>query len=134
MEFFKIVNASVTEEVIHGKIVLEDIELISNHLFKLDKTSNEELPIGSLWGEFTLLRQVIKGGIRYSLKECPNALTWTITTGYPPKRDAIVLHLTINRIRKDKVFIEEINEFLDDHANMLEKFFEYKYSTDKTDL
>ena len=134
MEFFKIVNVSVTEMDLQKKIDLDNIELFSNHLFKLGESQNNAIYIGSLWGEFTLLRQVIKGGVRFALKECPNALTWTITTGYPPKREAIVLHLTINRKRKDKVFIEEINEFLDDHAHMMEKFFENNDFPDKTDI
>ncbi len=123
MEFFKIVDISISEKDIHVKISLNNIELFSNHLFKLGNIDNNTLQIGSLWGEFTLLRQTIKGGVRFALEECPNALAWTITTGYPPKRDAVVMHLTINRQRKDQIFIEEIEEFLDDHSDMLKKFF-----------
>jgi len=64
----------------------------------------------------------IKGGLRFYLEECPNALAWTVTTGYPPAREAVVLHLTINRQRKQPQFVDEINEFLDDHASCLETF------------
>ena len=64
--------------------------------------------------EFTLERSMVKGGLRFALIECPNALCWTLTTGFPPKRDAIEIHLTINRTRKHEEFIEEINDFLND--------------------
>lgn len=123
MEFYRVVNVSVFEEDIQKDIIPENIESFSNQLFKLGESSNEQLSIGSLWGEFTLLRQVIRGGIRFVLKECPNALQWTITTGFPPEVEAIILHLTINRKSKDQIFIEEIEEFLDDHSKMLIGFF-----------
>lgn len=53
--------------------------------------------IGGMWGEFTLRRDHIMGGARFSMLDCPNALAWTFTTGYPPDRDKLVVHLTINR-------------------------------------
>jgi hypothetical protein len=42
--------------------------------------------------------------------DCPNALAWTVTTGYPPARDKLVVHLTINRERKQDEFLEEIRQ------------------------
>ena len=62
-------------------------------------------------------------GIRFSLLECPNALCWTITTGYPPDSESIIIHLTINRQEKNEEFIEEISEFLDDLCVNLKHFF-----------
>lgn len=81
------------------------------------------LKVGCLWGEFTLRRDKIKGGIRYSMLECPNALAWTITTGYPPAREKVVIHLTINREKKKKEFVDEINEFLDGWEAGMKIFF-----------
>jgi len=46
------------------------------------------------------------------LLDCPNALQWTITTGFPPEENKIVLHCTINRTQKSDEFIEEIEDFL----------------------
>jgi hypothetical protein len=89
----------------------------------LEEPQGNDVEIGGIWGEYTLNRAVIKGGIRFSLVECPNALCWTITTGYPPERNSVVVHLTINRKRKHPEFLEEIEEFLEDHCTCLEKFF-----------
>ncbi|MGB5498029.1 MAG: hypothetical protein WBM77_03800, partial [Maribacter sp.] len=52
----------------------------------------------------------------------PNALVWTITTGYPPAINSLVIHLTLNRLEKSKDFIEEVEEFIDDHSNHLRSY------------
>jgi hypothetical protein len=54
--------------------------------------------------------------------DCPNALAWTITTGYPPAREKVVVHLTINRERKQEEFVEEIQQFLEDLQVGLQSF------------
>jgi len=116
MEFFREVPIKATEEWIHSNFTLAKLSDFSNLLFVLEAQNTDQAQIGGIWGEFTLLRTEIKGGLRFALKECPNALCWTITTGYPPNPSAIILHLTINRTQIAAEFTEEINEFLDDHA------------------
>jgi hypothetical protein len=123
MEFFKIVKVKTSEESIQEHLTLSALENFSNEIFPLDEPQVNDVEIGGIWGEFTLNRAVIKGGIRFSLVECPNALCWTITTGYPPERNSVVIHLTINRKRKHPEFVEEIEEFLEDHCTCLENFF-----------
>ena len=67
--------------------------------------------------------EILKQGLRFALVECPNALTWTITTGIHPDPDAIVIHLTINRQQQNEAFIEEIEAFLDDQSMCLQDYF-----------
>ena len=123
MEFFRTIDISTDEQKIKNTLVFEGLELMSSELILLEALNDSKAKIGSLWGEFTLARQDIKGGLRFSLLECPNALTWTITTGYEPAPEAIIIHLTINRMEKDQEFLEEINEFLDDQSLLLKKTF-----------
>jgi hypothetical protein len=123
MEFFRTIDIRTDEQKIKNTLVFEDLELMSSELILLEALNDTKAKIGSLWGEFTLARQDIKGGLRFSLLECPNALTWTITTGYEPAPEAIIIHLTINRIEKDQEFLEEIKEFLDDQSLLLKKAF-----------
>lgn len=127
MEFFRKVNVETTARDVQEHIKLDNLENISNELFSLDHPEGSNMKIGGIWGEFTLNRTKINGGLRFALLECPNALCWTITTGYPPARDSIVIHLTINRQRKDQAFIDEIEGFLDDHSYCVEKFFSGLY-------
>lgn len=119
MEFFRVIHQNFTEAEIQRLITLENLEKFSSQLFALDEPKNTTAYIGSLWGEFSLQRTVINGGVRFALLECPNALCWTITTGQLPVREDVVIHLTINRTKKDQEFITEIEEFLDDHQKML---------------
>lgn len=119
MEFFRIVKVKVQESDIQKTLTLSNLDSMSNEIFVIGDQTKEKASIGGVWGEFTLTRSEIKGGLRFALSECPNALCWTITTGFPPDPDAIIIHLTLNRQQKDSSFIEEIEEFLDDHKDCL---------------
>jgi hypothetical protein len=123
MEFFRIIKIKTQEITIQKMLTLKNLDSISNDIFVIGDQNKKEALIGGLFGEFTLTRNEIKGGLRFALMECPNALTWTITTGFPPNPESIIIHLTINRQQKEPAFIEDIEEFLDDHSNCLTQFF-----------
>ena len=125
MEYFKIVELKLTEKLIQEKINNANLEKFCESIFPLDD-GMDVCKIGGIWGEFTLRRDEIMGGVRFSMLDCPNALAWTITTGYPPARDKVVVHLTINRTQKQEEFVEEINAFLEDLENGLINFFKAK--------
>jgi hypothetical protein len=125
MEYFSIIEVSTTEQTIQEKCTLHNLEALSNEFISLSVPSADALQIGGIWGEFTLAWYKIKGGVRLSLVECPNALAWTITTGYAPKPEAVVVHLTINRTAIKPAFVEEIEEFLSDHSECLNTLFQH---------
>ena len=121
MEFFKIVDVRTTEKAIQKKLTLGNLEEFCESIFPLE--DNPEVCLtGGMWGEFTVRRDEIMGGVRFSMLNCPNALAWTITTGYPPAREKIIVHLTINRERKQEEFVEEIQLFLEDLGNGIASF------------
>ena len=123
MEFFKIIDIKTDETQIKDKINLDSLDKFIESIFVLEKHSEHSAQIGGIWGEFTLKYDKIKGGVRFYLVECPNAFTWTITTGYPPERDKVFLHLTINRKRKEQKFIDEIEMFMDEwEAGLLARY------------
>ena len=113
MEFFRTINVQTNESQLQKLLSFENINDIIESLLVIDY-EKDTANITGIWEEFTLKRDIIKGGIRFALLECPNALTWTITTGFPPVREHIVIHLTINRAEKEQYFIEELTAFLDD--------------------
>ncbi len=113
MEFFRIIDKQVTEEILQTSINPQSIEDFTESMFFLEDF-NTNFSGGTLWGEFNISYDKIKGGVRFTLIDCPNALSLTITTGFPPEREKIVLHCTINRTQKPTEFIEEVNEFLDE--------------------
>jgi len=115
MEFFKIIDRRVSEAIIQEKITPKTIEKFTESMFLLETIEND-YSCGTLWGEFVVSYHKIKGGVRFALLDCPNALQWTITTGFPPKESNIVIHLTINRSQKPTAFIDEIQEFIEEWA------------------
>lgn len=121
MEFFRIIDIKSSEQELKDKLSLQNLEDFCLSSFPLNN-GTEVSKIGGMWGEFTLRRDEIMGGVRFSMLDCPNAFAWTITTGYPPARDGLVIHLTINRTRKQEEFVEEINQFLNDLENGLNAF------------
>lgn len=122
MEFFRIAGVRSSEQELQDQLTLQDLESFCESVFPLDG-GTELCTIGGMWGEFTLRRDNIMGGVRFSMLDCPNALAWTITTGFPPEREKAVIHLTINRTRKQDEFVEEIQHFLDDLVQGLEAKF-----------
>ena len=126
MEFFRTVDVQTTEQIIQDVLTLGKLEEMTDELLLLQEIDGHSAQIGGIWGEVTLERSPINGGLRFALKECPNALAWTITTGYPPAIGALVIHLTINRTEKSKDFVEEVEEFLEDLCSHLETIFQKK--------
>lgn len=124
MEFFRIVQVQTDESTIQEQLTLSNLDSMSNEIFVIGDQTNSKADIGGIWGEFTLTRNCIRGGVRFALVECPNALAWTLTTGFEPDPNALIIHLTINRQQKAQSFLEEVEEFLDDHAQCLKQFFD----------
>ncbi len=111
MEYFRIIKIKTNQEYLQESLVLNNLDKISSELFNLGNTSQELSNIGGIWGEFTLSRSEIRGGVRFALLECPNALCWTITTGFPPEPESIVIHLTINRQQLIKTLLKKLKCF-----------------------
>ena len=113
MEFFRTINKQVTEVIIQENIIPKNVGKFTETMLFLN-SDGCNFKGATLWGEFLISYTKINGGVRFALIDCPNALAWTITTGFPPERENIVLHCTINRTQKPTVFIEELEEFLDE--------------------
>ncbi len=113
MEYFRIIDKQVSQELIQEKINPKSVGNFTESMMFLEDHKNYFKGL-TLWGEFVISHNKINGGVRFTLVDCPNALSWTITTGFPPERQKIVIHATINRTQKPEEFVEEIIEFLDE--------------------
>lgn len=125
MEFFRTINVRTTKDLIQQNINFDNLEELCDSMFVMNYY-NDRAIIGGIWGEFSLQRDKINGGLRFSFLQCPNALTFTITTGYPPEPNKIILHLTVNRIELDAIFLEEIEGFIEDWNTGIENNFKGK--------
>lgn len=112
MEFFTAANIKIDQKTLQAL----SVEKLDQYCAEIDTVVRVEhensADIYCLWGEFTVHRQMVNGGVRFSMPQCPNALAWTVTTGFPPEPDKIMIHATINRTEHDPDFIESIQEFI----------------------
>lgn len=122
MEFFRIIDKQISQEIIQDKINPKSVDEFTESMMFLEHNNNDFKGL-TLWGEFIISYDKINGGVRFTLVDCPNALSWTITTGFPPERNKIVIHATVNRTQKPEEFLEEIHEFLDEWESGLNSIF-----------
>ena len=96
MEFFRIIDKQATEEQLQTKIHPKSIENFTESMLFIENVENNFMGL-TLWGEFNISYHKINGGVRFALLNCPNALSWTITTGFTSEQNKIVLHCIINK-------------------------------------
>ena len=121
MEFFAIANVHTDPATLQARLNIDTLSRYCAGINKVLEQQGENGVIYCLWGQFSVHRQAIKGGVRFSLTSCPNALAWTVTTGYPPAPDRAVIHCTINRTEHDPELIESIESFVSDWQQGLER-------------
>lgn len=114
MEFFAQIDKSVSPERLQQEMDIKDIPRLCAFVSEIRPDEQGELEMLSFWGVHTVRRELIRGGVRFTLPGCPNVLSWTITTSLPPDPDVIVIHCVINRPEQDPDFIESIEGFVDD--------------------
>ncbi len=113
MEFFRRIAAGRDGEWIRREVTIEALPRFCEEIEKVLDADGDEGRIWCLWGGFRVRREPIRGGVRFTLPECPNAFAWTVTTDLPPRPGEIVVHATINRPEHDPDFVESIDLFLD---------------------
>lgn len=116
MEFFASVRTAMDADALFNRLTVENLPQWCAGIDAVLEHAGDEGRIYCLWGEFTVRRERIRGGVRFTLPGCPNALAWTITTGLPPDPENVVIHCTINRSFHDPGFIESIESFVADWA------------------
>jgi hypothetical protein len=124
MEFFEIADVATSAEELRSKVGMDSLPFFCEEIEAVDAA--EEL--GRVvyfrhWGRFHLRQETVLGGIRFSVPDCPNALAWTLTTGFPPEPGKIVLHATINRNEHDPDFLAATRALLAALKEGLEKNF-----------
>ena len=114
MEFFSHAPCALTETQLQTAITGP---LLAEYCASIDRVidwKGESGEIYCLWGQFIVHREVIRGGLRFTLPECPNALAWTLTCGTDATSPSIQIHCTINRSTHEPEFIESLRMFVED--------------------
>ena len=120
MEFFAVVDKHSDAEALRARLDIASLPSWCASISTVLSHDGDRGEIYCVWGQFIVHREPIRGGVRFTLPTCPNALAWTVTTDHPPAPDKIVMHLTINRTGHDPEFIATIEKFVDDWRHELE--------------
>ncbi|MEJ2479390.1 MAG: hypothetical protein P8Y78_04275 [Acidihalobacter sp.] len=117
MPVFALANAGV--ERLHRLLVLDQLPRLCESIDSITPTSDRAGNLYCLWGAFEVSREELRGGVRFSLLNCPHALAWTITCDASAQR--LLVHCTIDKTEVDPDFAESIQHFVDDWATGLER-------------
>ncbi|MCW8855038.1 MAG: hypothetical protein OQK72_10085 [Gammaproteobacteria bacterium] len=113
MEFYQTLHKNLNAHFIQQNLRLDNLHQYCDFITSIINSHEDKGEIYCDWGLFNVQREIIKKGIRISLLNCPNALTFTITK----EEQGIVLHCTINTSKPDQDFIDSIELFLTDLKN-----------------
>ena len=113
MEFFGEIEAiKLDANYLKEELTISTLPKYCSSIDTVIIEKNNQGEIYCLWGQFNIKRDTIKYGVRFSLLNCPHALSWTIT--HNQKTQGIIVHCTIDKKEEDKDFIESINQFVSD--------------------
>jgi len=113
MEFFgEIKTVNIDENYLKDILKISTLPKYCSSIDTVVIENNNEGEIYCLWGQFSIKREAIKYGVRFSLLNCPHALSWTIT--HNKKATEIIIHCTIDKKEEDSDFIESIHQFVSD--------------------
>lgn len=71
------------------------------------------------WGEATIHRELINGGVRFSCPDSPHAMQWTITVDTASLGE-VLIHLTTNRAGHEAEELQRLEQFVSDWSAGLE--------------
>ena len=120
MEFFATAEKIIDGDTLQARLDIASLPTFCASVTQVLSHEGNEGEIYCTWGLFFIRREPIRGGVRFTLPKCPNTLAWTITTGFAPAPEKIVVHLTLNRTEHDPEFITSIEKFMEDWKRGLE--------------
>jgi hypothetical protein len=110
MEFYRQFKTTADAAQLQQLIILERLPELCASIDALLEQQGDQGRIYCVWGTFTVHREEIRDGVRFTLPGCPNALAWTITTA----QGDITIHCTINRTEQDADFVATLHQFVED--------------------
>lgn len=124
MEFFEFADVATDQETLRNTVSLDSLPVFCPEIEAVDEAdAGDRVIYFRQWGRFHIRSETVMGGVRFSVPDCPNALAWTVSTGYPPHPEKIVLHATINRTEHDPGFIAATKALLAAMKQGIEKNF-----------
>ncbi len=118
MEFFAAAAVRMSPMLLQRHVGIANLPQWCASIDRVLATNGERGEIYCVWGEFTVHREVVRDGVRFTLPGCPNALQWTVTA--ESDSACVNIHCTINRQSHEADFIESLEQFVLDWKAGLE--------------
>lgn len=113
MEFLQTVpSTGLNSDSLKQLATIKNLPVLCASIDTIISQAGDKAEIYCLWGEFSLRRDEIRHGVRFSLLNCPHALAWTVT--FDKEYQRIIIHCTIDKSEQEQDFIDSIHEFVDD--------------------
>ena len=113
MEFFQRIPANaLNNSKLQNLLTLKNLPVLCASISTVITEKGNKADIYCSWGAFNVRRDEIKHGVRFSLLNCPHALSWTIT--FDTVNQNIIIHCTIDKDEQEQDFIDSIDEFVTD--------------------
>jgi len=120
MEFYELVDTRLDEQALR-EIGIGQLADFCASIDRVLEHQGDQGRVYCVWGEFAVHREIIRGGVRFTLPGCPNNLAWTLTVGDEPGPAYVVIHVTISSQHQDLEFIDTIHTFVADWKQGLVK-------------
>ncbi len=131
MEFFRELDAACPVASLQRDITIATLPRFCSEIGEVTDDQGAAGEIYCLWGSFRVHAEPIRGGVRFTLPGCPNALAWTVTSGLPPDPATTVIHCTINRRQQDPDFVESIVLFMDAWQAGVSRYLSQRSQSDR---
>ncbi|VAX06185.1 hypothetical protein MNBD_GAMMA25-341 [hydrothermal vent metagenome] len=132
MEFFATLKLVATEEELQQQLKVETVTHFCASIYEVMSYEKDTAEVSMVWGRFNVLRECIRGGVRFTLPNCLNGVAWTITISPDDRVQEVMVHCTINRKEQDTDFVESLEDFVADWAVGLEQHFPLKIDVNES--
>ena len=121
MELFAFANGEADAEWLQRTLTIGALPTWCEEIDTVLADHGDTGEIYCLWGQFRVNREPIRGGVRFTLPDCPNQLAWTVTTGFPPHPEQVTIHCTMPRTEHEPEFVESVEAFVEAWRTALEQ-------------
>ena len=123
MEFFAQCHVDCSSEILQQHLSISQLLNVCESVTEILQDTGSQGKVYCIWGEFAVNRELINGGVRFSLPTCPNNLAWSVTFDEHDPEAKIIIHLTVSKQQLDNDFKESIDVFVDDLQQGIGQYF-----------
>lgn len=120
MEFFARTEKRMRANDVQKYVCIGNLPSLCGSISQVLEDQGDRGDIYCTWGEFRVHRELIRGGVRFTLPTCPNGVQWTIAVEDGAAAGNVCIHCSINRPSASPEFVESLERFVADWKDGLD--------------